>query len=439
MILIDPKKFADNQYFFLLGRDGNRYYYLSKNETSVNLCSIIGFTTLDDFLKVAPMKFWKKVLSDKGFEPKFVNANLTVLQDEIYSQYRGRRFSLDYSVKITQGWEKEPHHEYKFIVHSGEKIYCGKKVFSLNNHPFNTSEKFFLPSNGPSVDYSDPTKQPDSGFAKKVLRAIETISFENDRDRILLAGWMVLAPMSGILERRPSGWLLGDSNTGKTYLIDNFIKPLLGSSVLSKQMSKVNRTFLTKNLSSHYTGCIIDRGRNSNKVTKSSVRLKSVLSVAKSSLDDSIEVGKAGAGTSSGIVQIIIKSCFLFSSVNRIELGTNESHVVNITLSKGLDDEAKRKEYYRKVINSLSFVKKDKIEASRKFHHWIYKNTDNISSNINTAKRVLADDGLWDDGRRECLGALLGAFITLKYQGKANLKEVNQEAKLIKPYFEEGK
>src|SRR3546814_10759108 len=45
----------------------------------------------------------------------------------------------------------------------------------------------------------------------------------------LLAGWIAIAVICGALNWRPHVWLTGSSGSGKSWLLDNVIRPLIGA------------------------------------------------------------------------------------------------------------------------------------------------------------------------------------------------------------------
>lgn len=62
------------------------------------------------------------------------------------------------------------------------------------------------------------------------LRVIcEAATWDNPLSGILLAGWIVVAPICAALEYRPHIWITGEAESGKSTIIDHIIKPVIGS------------------------------------------------------------------------------------------------------------------------------------------------------------------------------------------------------------------
>lgn len=64
--------------------------------------------------------------------------------------------------------------------------------------------------------------------AIKLRHICERITWENPLSGVLLAGWLVIAPICGALNYRPHIWVTGEAESGKSTLMDRIIKPILG-------------------------------------------------------------------------------------------------------------------------------------------------------------------------------------------------------------------
>lgn len=62
-----------------------------------------------------------------------------------------------------------------------------------------------------------------------LMKAIDRIPFEKPSDRMLFAGWLVIARVASALDIRPHLWVTGPSGCGKSTIFNKLVQPLLGS------------------------------------------------------------------------------------------------------------------------------------------------------------------------------------------------------------------
>jgi hypothetical protein len=70
---------------------------------------------------------------------------------------------------------------------------------------------------------------------KQFVEAVKTFNFEKNYMLVALVGWCAVAPFASILTRRPHIWITAKKGTGKSFLIENIIEPLLGSFLIKSE------------------------------------------------------------------------------------------------------------------------------------------------------------------------------------------------------------
>src|SRR3546814_20584538 len=65
--------------------------------------------------------------------------------------------------------------------------------------------------------------------ASRIIDICCRLRWEKPYGGWLLAGWIAIAVICGSLNWRPHVWLTGSSGSGKSWLLDNVIRPLIGS------------------------------------------------------------------------------------------------------------------------------------------------------------------------------------------------------------------
>lgn len=151
----------------------------------------------------------------------------------------------------------------------------------------------------------------------------------------LLAGWCVIAPVCGAMPWRPHLWLTSEPGGGKTWVLDNIIKPIVGPIALEVQ-SKTTEAGIRQTLGCDARPVIFDEAETQNERDRDRVQL--VLDLARQA---SSEGGAAIIkGSANGkALQYHIRSCFAFSSINvGLSQAADESRTVVLTLSPDSDD-----------------------------------------------------------------------------------------------------
>lgn len=161
----------------------------------------------------------------------------------------------------------------------------------------------------------------------------------------LLAGWCVIAPVCGAMPWRPHLWLSSEGGGGKTWVLDNIIKPAIGPIALEVQ-SKTTEAGIRQTLGCDARPVIFDEAETQNERDRD--RVQHVLDLARQA---SSEGGAAIIkGSANGkAMQYHIRSCFAFSSINvGMSQAADESRTVVLTLAPD-PDLNKRNESFAKL------------------------------------------------------------------------------------------
>jgi putative DNA primase/helicase len=160
----------------------------------------------------------------------------------------------------------------------------------------------------------------------------------------LLGGWCVIAPVCGAMPWRPHLWISSEAGGGKSWTLDNIIKPIVGPIALQVQ-SKTTEAGLRQTLGCDARPIIFDEAETQNDKDRERVQL--VLDLARQA---SSEEGAAIIkGSASGkAMQYRIRSCFVFASINvGMSQAADESRTVLLTLKLDSDKDNRTKEFAR--------------------------------------------------------------------------------------------
>jgi len=163
----------------------------------------------------------------------------------------------------------------------------------------------------------------------RILDICNMFSWATPDMGLLLAGWIVTAPVCGALPWRTHVWLTGQTGAGKTYVMSRFIRPLLGPLCLPVQ-SKTTEAGIRQKLRIDARPIMFDEPETQNDRDRD--RIQQVLDLARqASSDDGFDILK---GTVTGKeISYRIRSSFIFSSINFGAIqAADENRIVPLTL-----------------------------------------------------------------------------------------------------------
>ena len=145
----------------------------------------------------------------------------------------------------------------------------------------------------------------------------------------LLAGFCVVAPVCGAMPWRPHLWVTGEKSSGKSWVMDNIISPVVGEIAFHVQ-SVTTEAGIRQDLGSDARPVIFDEAETQTDADRT--RIQNVLNLARQA---SSEGGAAIVkGSASGrATHYRIRSMFAFSSINYgVTQAADESRVVALNL-----------------------------------------------------------------------------------------------------------
>ena len=202
--------------FKALGYNNGKYYYFPFGGKQIVELTPTAHT-LNNLLQLATLPEWERRYPDKGMTHSKMTLyawnDLKALADE-----RGI-FDEAESVRGTGAWKDAG----RVVLHCGDVIYCdGVKTnhsdFLSGGYTYVASPRLMSPSANPLSSHE----------ANRLRTICESLTWENKLSGSLLAGWLVIAPICGILSWRPHIWLCGLPGSGKSTAMNKIIKPTLG-------------------------------------------------------------------------------------------------------------------------------------------------------------------------------------------------------------------
>ena len=280
--------------FRLLGHDDGTYYYLP--DSSQQIVSLTaGEHKHLPFLRLAPTNWWEQTFPAKD------GADWQAAANALIQRCHGAGIFTPRKIRGRGCWLDAD----SVLFHAGDRL-----IVSNTEHRIPSWDSKWIYEQGQRLesDQAEPLASSESA------RLMELTALMNWKSPILgkfLAGWVVIAPICGVLQWRPHIWITGSSGSGKTWCLNNIIDPLVGRLALQVQ-SATTEAGIRQTLRSDALPVIFDECESEDK--KAQARIQSVLELARQA---SAESG-AGIikGSASGRAQEFqIRSCFAFASI----------------------------------------------------------------------------------------------------------------------------
>ncbi len=286
---------ADNTPFRCLGFNRNSYYYMPNRGGQVIELSA-GSHTKNNLMTLAPLTWWATLFQTKTGAIDWdsaVNSLIARCQSTgIYSPslVRGRGAWCDGN---------------SVIVHLGNRLIADGKHIPK---PHQFDSRYFY-ENSESLDGPSDTPLSDEQ-ATALANISERFSWESPVSANLLLGWIVLAPVCGALSWRPHIWVTGAAGSGKSTVLRDFMRPLLGG-IFKAATGGTTEAGIRGALRSDAIPVLFDEFEQNELKDKSLVQSVLALARVASSEGGQIIKGTATGGTAA----YEIRSMFCFSSI----------------------------------------------------------------------------------------------------------------------------
>jgi len=297
----DSTRIFENDYFRFLGYDKDEtgklnYYFFAFDAKSVIRLSPSSMTK-SNLMMLAPINWW-----EQKYPGSKTNINIDAAQQFLigYSHTVGI-----YSAKSIRGrgaWFDSG----KVVIHTGEHLIVDNETVPLMNfrskYVYEVSEK---------IDFAQ-TQPLRSDTGKQILSMIKKFKWEREVNAYLLAGWCVISPFCGLLTWRPHAWVNGPSGSGKSWIMENIVKKLIGDIGVVMQ-GRSTEAYIRGKLKNDALPVIFDES-DVDASYSDKERMQNNLSLVRASSYG--KGGVIGKGTQTGgYKEYTINSCFMFFSI----------------------------------------------------------------------------------------------------------------------------
>jgi putative DNA primase/helicase len=287
----------NNAPFRLLGYNQGRYHYMSRETNQITILTAREHQKIP-LLSIAPIQFWESCfLGDNG-------PNWTAWANALFRESARRGVFDARQLRGLGVWGDDG----RIVIHRGDHLIVDGERLPISG--FDT--RYIYQATHPQGGIDKPPLSKTE--ANRIIDITNRLPFESEMQGRLLAGWCVLAPICGILDWRPHIWLTGAHGTGKTWIQNNIISPLLGQAAF-KVKSESTAAGIRQYLGNDARPVLFEEAEGED--IHNQERMFMVLSLMRqaSSRGDGNIVKGTPAG---GALMYDIQSCFLFGSI-----GTN--------------------------------------------------------------------------------------------------------------------
>ena len=331
-----------------LGHDRGIFYYLSRSSGQVIALPIANHTRNSLMALASIPRFWQRsrFATDKGaimWEDAI---------DWLMSQCRDIGIFDPDRLRGRGAWLDDN----RSVLHLGDRLLVdGESI------PLGQIRSQFIYEHTRTLALPTPDTDLSAASASALMGLCMAAPWEDpDSMGRLLAGWCVIAPVCGAMPWRPHLWITSESGGGKSWILDNIIRPLLGNLAVQAQ-SKTTEAGLRGELGIDARPVVFDEFESQNEADRA--RVQQVLDLARqASSENGADILK---GTQTGGVRRYrIRSCFAFASINPgMTQAADESRTVVLTL-KPHTDPAVRAEAFHKLQELHAAVMKPDFPAA---------------------------------------------------------------------------
>lgn len=295
----------------------------------------------------------------------------------------------------------------KIVIHAGSHLIVDGKKTSFEHFQTN-----YVYEQRRVLDV-DLSRHLELAKAKDILDICKMLNWDRTQNALLLAGWIVIAPICGVLNWRPHIWITGPSGGGKSTIMHQIIKPMIKNVAVTFQAS-TTEPGVRQRLKNDAIPVLFDEVDADDKEDQR--RIQAILGLMRaSSTSDGGEIAK---GTSGQVVRTFVtKTCFCFSSIGlQVSAQQDRSRVTIL----GLKENENKPEKFAELLRKITAVITD--DYAKQLQARTILNLPTLLVNINMFSKA-ATIVLGRQRTGDQLGPLLAGAYSLEHEGEITLDE----------------
>ena len=345
--------FSDDSYHFLIGKD--RVVYAIPR----------GSFNGSKIQQLAPLDWWtlNGMVSDAG------TIRVSVAQDFLQrkSSQAGRFDEM--SIRGAGVWRDAD----RVVINDGGQIIAPDGTRTTYDD-FQTRHHYV--SSGTTFGEMDGEESTAEDGAR-LIRLWSAQQWNDESHAVASLGWALIAPFGGVLQWRPHIWVSGRKGTGKSWVLENLITPLVGD-FAHEGSGKDTEAGIRRIVRRDARPVILDEMEPRTKNDRENIdRILALARNASSNHSARVTMASRTGGTES----FVIRSCFAFASVQVPDVDAAvSSRIIRCELRPGAD-------FGRKRQVSEAYI--DSIDSPRRYRLRIFRRLPRMLQDIEFARRVL--------------------------------------------------
>jgi putative DNA primase/helicase len=311
----EEEQATDNTFFSLLGFDGDFYYYQPYESGQVMRLSRAAHTAIN-LVALAPLRYWEQLApgAKGGVDWITVASTLFTLNTAqgVYNpdRLRGRG----------AWWDRG-----RSVLHLGNRLISDQRTYT----DLRKFDSKFVYQRLAELYGPHGAKPLDDVEATQIWRVATKFKWEVKASGTLLAGWVALAPVCGALQWRPHIWLTASAGSGKSAILDKFVRVLLADMSLIVA-GNTTEAGLRQTLKADALPVVFDEAETNER--NDQIRMQNVLSLARVASSESHAAMIKGSA-SGEVTRYTMRSMFMMSSISTaLKQGADRSRFAQLTL-----------------------------------------------------------------------------------------------------------
>lgn len=324
---------ARNRHFRCLGYRDCTNYFMSL--VSGQIFSIhYGAMRKAALLSLAPLRFWEATFSDVGRDGRMV-----IDWDSACSALIERAYSAGYWDPMKEAGQGARIDLGRVVFNTGDSLWVqtgedGSGVLTMasefqGEYHYTIGDSCGLPDFENAFDAT-------SHEPRELLSLIGKINWRDGTSQLsimALFGWLCIGPICGVLPWRPHLWLDGQRAAGKSWIIDNIIKPVLGHYAIRVKLNSTE-SGLRNILHSRAFPLVFDEAEGG--VDADRIRMASIMKLARHSATPGDSIVAQGVAGGNGQKFFSIASTFLLASITpQLEDSADKTRFARAKLGPG--------------------------------------------------------------------------------------------------------
>lgn len=278
-----------------LGYDHGTLYFLSSITHEVIPVSPTSMSKKTVLFSLAPLDYWETEYHSKS------GINIDLVCNDLIQQCQQAGPYNPYRLRGRGAWFDKG----RVVLHLGDRL-----IVDGAQHETSTFASNYIYESRAHVGNANATPLT-ATEASEVIALMRMLTFNNLASHQFLAGWCMIATICGALDWRPHIWVTGPAGSGKSWVMENMVIPLLGDSKVHA-LGKSSEAGIRQMLNGDALPVVIDEAESDEKSQKDSMQAILTL-MRQSSSESGASIYKGSVSGKS--IQYCIRSCFLLSSI----------------------------------------------------------------------------------------------------------------------------